>query len=156
MTLSQSHVLPLGDAHSRLRELTLEHPLGLPLDIRFQVAALNCRARLEEKNGEIHAHLSACLGHLPFSSENETARRDVVDWVRHNRHQVPGRLYMDRHGRLWIDQPTILPQIPNASEFLVVLSQLLVILLPDVGDALENLIPHMLEPESDATEASAG
>lgn len=143
MTATTIGEMPLFDAHARLREWTLDHPLRLPMRIQFRVAALSCQAQLQQAaDGEIHLHLSACLGHLPFSGENGQARQRVIDWLKSHGRYKPGRLYVDRRGRLWFDQPTILPAAPNALEFLAILSQLLFILMPDVGDALEHLIPH--------------
>jgi len=135
--------LPLGEAQTQqLRQLTLEHPLRLPVHIQFRVAALSCAARLEHAAPDaVHLHLSACMGHLPFSGEDDAGRRRVVAWIRHSAHQLPGRLRLDERGRLWIDQETRLARVPNTVEFLVSLCQLLFILLPDIGDALENLIP---------------
>lgn len=101
----------LDSAWQALSESLIQMPLRRDSSIHFEWGGNRWLQSCQmNPGGQDHsALLRGFLGFLPFSAENRTARKDIIDAVAQVPHASRGQLRIDRRGRLFFRDTIVLP-----------------------------------------------
>lgn len=80
----------LDRAAARLMEVVTGHPMSLPTAFQFRWRSGRYSIRVEEDPNAAILHLSGVVGTIPFTLEDRSSRRRVLETLRHMRDVWPG------------------------------------------------------------------
>ncbi|MGK2286218.1 hypothetical protein [Pedomonas sp. V897] len=79
----------LDRAAQRLMEVVTSHPMSTPAAFRFRWRSGRYEINVEETDSAVIMRLTGIVGTVPFTSEDPSSRRRVLDTLRHMRDLWP-------------------------------------------------------------------
>lgn len=79
----------LDRAASRLMDVVTSHPMSLPTAFKFRWRSGRYHIEVQENSDTTLLHLSGIVGTIPFTCEDRSSRRRVLDTLRHMRDVWP-------------------------------------------------------------------
>lgn len=134
--------MTLSEACERLFQLANHSSATLPSRTRFKLKSVDFEARvIVEEPDHVMLSLSACLGYLPYTAEDEWTRRAVLDMARAATEQLPAKVKIDRANKVWLVQETKLDEKPKANELMPLLAQMALHVTPLIDTLHNRVIP---------------
>jgi len=79
----------LDRAAAMLMDVVTSHPMSLPTSFQFRWRSGHYQIDVEQADSEVRLRLSGVVGTVPFTSEDRSSRRRVLDTLRHLRDLWP-------------------------------------------------------------------